>query len=68
MFLSVCNFDCSFNENLCTWSQIVTDAFAWTLNNESNSAQITDSSTKLTGNVVLEKKILNGKLFLNNLT
>ncbi|XP_037531508.1 zonadhesin [Nematolebias whitei] len=46
---TVCNFDCSFNGNLCTWSQMVTDAFAWTLNDESNSDQINGSSPKLTG-------------------
>uniref|UniRef100_A0A8C6LIQ0 Uncharacterized LOC107384021 n=1 Tax=Nothobranchius furzeri TaxID=105023 RepID=A0A8C6LIQ0_NOTFU len=26
----MCSLDCSFNNNLCTWSQMTTDAFDWT--------------------------------------
>ncbi|KAJ3594687.1 hypothetical protein NHX12_003994 [Muraenolepis orangiensis] len=50
-FLShpVCSLDCSFNGNLCGWSQAMTDAFDWTLEHGSTPTLMTGPSADHTG-------------------
>ncbi|XP_017288026.1 zonadhesin isoform X1 [Kryptolebias marmoratus] len=37
----ICNLDCSFDGNLCTWNQMITDSFDWMINNGSTPTQMT---------------------------
>ncbi|TNN43358.1 IgGFc-binding protein [Liparis tanakae] len=41
---SVCNMDCSFDSSLCSWSQMVTDAFDWTRRSGSTPTLMTGPS------------------------
>ncbi|MEQ2296328.1 hypothetical protein AMECASPLE_023686 [Ameca splendens] len=45
----VCNFECSFKNSLCSWSQMVTDAFDWTWNNGSTPTEMTGPSSDHSG-------------------
>uniref|UniRef100_A0A8D0ARM6 Zonadhesin-like n=1 Tax=Sander lucioperca TaxID=283035 RepID=A0A8D0ARM6_SANLU len=45
----VCNIDCSFNSNLCSWNQMITDAFDWTWQSGSTSTLMTGPSADHTG-------------------
>ncbi|MEQ2273288.1 hypothetical protein XENORESO_002078 [Xenotaenia resolanae] len=44
-----CNFECSFKNSLCSWSQMVTDAFDWTWNNGSTPTEMTGPSSDHSG-------------------
>ncbi|MED6278316.1 hypothetical protein CHARACLAT_022506 [Characodon lateralis] len=45
----VCNFECSFKNSLCSWSQMVTDAFDWTWNSGSTPTEMTGPSSDHSG-------------------
>ncbi|KAF7648840.1 hypothetical protein LDENG_00151050 [Lucifuga dentata] len=45
----ICNFDCSFDSNLCNWSQMITDAFDWTWHSGSTPTLMTGPSADHTG-------------------
>ncbi|XP_073347782.1 uncharacterized protein [Pagrus major] len=45
----VCSIDCSFNSNLCSWNQMVTDAFDWTWQSGSTPTLMTGPSADHTG-------------------
>ncbi|XP_040911979.1 zonadhesin isoform X2 [Toxotes jaculatrix] len=45
----VCSLDCSFNSNLCSWNQMVTDAFDWTWHSGSTPTLMTGPSADHTG-------------------
>ncbi|XP_039999689.1 MAM and LDL-receptor class A domain-containing protein 1-like [Xiphias gladius] len=45
----VCNLDCGFNSNLCSWNQMTTDAFDWTWQNGSTPTLMTGPSADHTG-------------------
>ncbi|XP_054888696.1 LOW QUALITY PROTEIN: zonadhesin-like [Poeciliopsis prolifica] len=45
----ICNFDCSFQNGLCTWQQMITDAFDWERNNGSTPTEMTGPSSDHTG-------------------
>ncbi|XP_032421822.1 LOW QUALITY PROTEIN: zonadhesin [Xiphophorus hellerii] len=45
----ICNFDCSFQNGLCTWRQMITDAFDWERNNGSTPTEMTGPSSDHTG-------------------
>ncbi|KAK0137138.1 MAM and LDL-receptor class A domain-containing protein 2 [Merluccius polli] len=45
----MCSLDCSFNGNLCDWSQTMTDAFDWTLEHGSTPTLMTGPSADHTG-------------------
>ncbi|KAK5607966.1 hypothetical protein CRENBAI_007409 [Crenichthys baileyi] len=45
----VCNFECSFKSSLCSWSQMVTDAFDWAWNNGSTPTEMTGPSSDHSG-------------------
>ncbi|XP_035994021.1 zonadhesin isoform X2 [Fundulus heteroclitus] len=45
----ICNFACSFTTGLCTWTQMVTDAFDWTRSNGSTPTEMTGPSSDHTG-------------------
>nr|XP_046264922.1 zonadhesin-like isoform X2 [Scatophagus argus] len=45
----VCNIDCSFDSNLCSWNQMVTDAFDWTWQSGSTPTLMTGPSADHTG-------------------
>ncbi|CAJ1072158.1 zonadhesin-like [Xyrichtys novacula] len=45
----VCGLDCSFDSNLCSWSQMVTDAFDWTWHSGSTPTLSTGPSADHTG-------------------
>ncbi|XP_034411592.1 zonadhesin-like [Cyclopterus lumpus] len=47
--LRVCNIDCSFDSNLCSWTQMVTDAFDWTRQSGSTPTLMTGPSAGHTG-------------------
>ncbi|XP_014865087.1 PREDICTED: zonadhesin-like isoform X4 [Poecilia mexicana] len=47
--LQICNFDCSFQNGLCTWRQMITDAFDWERNNGSTPTEMTGPSSDHTG-------------------
>uniref|UniRef100_A0A096M1D9 Zonadhesin-like n=1 Tax=Poecilia formosa TaxID=48698 RepID=A0A096M1D9_POEFO len=47
--LGFCNFDCSFQNGLCTWRQMITDAFDWERNNGSTPTEMTGPSSDHTG-------------------
>ncbi|KAK3534605.1 hypothetical protein QTP86_016752 [Hemibagrus guttatus] len=40
-FSPVCAFDCNFDNNLCTWSQLATDVFDWTRHSGPTSTALT---------------------------
>ncbi|KAM8849735.1 uncharacterized protein AB9W97_021314 isoform 2-T2 [Spinachia spinachia] len=42
--LPICNMECSFDSNLCSWNQMVTDTFDWTWQNGSTSTPMTGPS------------------------
>nr|XP_040028075.1 zonadhesin isoform X2 [Gasterosteus aculeatus aculeatus] len=42
--LPICNMDCSFDGNLCSWNQMVTDTLDWTWQNGSTSTPMTGPS------------------------
>ncbi|KAM6919975.1 uncharacterized protein PEZ65_012019 [Lycodopsis pacificus] len=44
-----CNIDCSFDSNLCSWNQMVTDAFDWTWHSGSTPTLMTGPSAGHTG-------------------
>ncbi|XP_053507428.1 MAM and LDL-receptor class A domain-containing protein 1 isoform X2 [Ictalurus furcatus] len=44
-FSPVCTFDCNFDNNLCTWSQLVTDVFDWTRHSGTTSTAMTGPSS-----------------------
>ncbi|XP_068197093.1 mucin-2 [Antennarius striatus] len=46
---SVCDFHCNFDNNLCGWNQMLTDAFDWTWQNGSTPTQNTGPSADHTG-------------------
>ncbi|XP_070774889.1 uncharacterized protein [Enoplosus armatus] len=46
---SVCNIDCSFDSNLCSWNQMITDAFDWTWQSGSTPTLMTGPSADHTG-------------------
>ncbi|TKS79904.1 LDL-receptor class A domain-containing protein 2 Skeletal organic matrix MAM and [Collichthys lucidus] len=46
---SVCNFDCSYDSGLCSWNQMVTDAFDWTWQSGSTPTLMTGPSADHTG-------------------
>ncbi|GAA6112174.1 MAM and LDL-receptor class A domain-containing protein 1 isoform X1, partial [Tachysurus ichikawai] len=41
----VCTFDCNFDNDLCTWSQLATDVFDWTRHNGPTSTALTGPSS-----------------------
>ncbi|MCI4390787.1 hypothetical protein PGIGA_G00126870 [Pangasianodon gigas] len=41
----VCTFDCNFDNNLCTWSQLATDVFDWTRHSGPTSTAMTGPSS-----------------------
>ncbi|XP_071398227.1 zonadhesin [Centroberyx affinis] len=43
------NLDCSFDSNLCRWSQMITDAFEWTWRSGSTPTMMTGPSADHTG-------------------
>ncbi|XP_027875279.1 zonadhesin isoform X2 [Xiphophorus couchianus] len=45
----ICNFDCSFQNGLCTWRQMITDAFDWERNYGSTPTEMTGPSSDHTG-------------------
>ncbi|KAG7229284.1 hypothetical protein INR49_012942 [Caranx melampygus] len=45
----VCNLDCSFDRNLCSWNQMITDAFDWTWQSGSTPTQMTGPSADHSG-------------------
>ncbi|XP_034082028.1 zonadhesin-like [Gymnodraco acuticeps] len=45
----VCNLDCSFDSSLCSWSQMITDAFDWTWQSGSTPTLMTGPSVDHTG-------------------
>ncbi|KAM4557411.1 zonadhesin [Fundulus diaphanus] len=45
----ICDVACSFTNGLCTWAQMVTDAFDWTRNNGSTPTEMTGPSSDHTG-------------------
>ncbi|XP_035490599.2 zonadhesin isoform X1 [Scophthalmus maximus] len=45
----VCNLDCSFDSNLCSWNQMITDAFDWTWQSGSTPSLMTGPSADHTG-------------------
>ncbi|XP_030259603.1 zonadhesin isoform X3 [Sparus aurata] len=45
----VCSIDCSFDRNLCSWNQMVTDAFDWTWQSGSTPTPMTGPSADHTG-------------------
>ncbi|XP_035526323.1 uncharacterized protein LOC118334508 [Morone saxatilis] len=45
----VCNIDCSFDSNLCSWNQMITDAFDWTWQSGSTPTLLTGPSADHTG-------------------
>ncbi|XP_038574073.1 zonadhesin-like isoform X2 [Micropterus salmoides] len=45
----VCNIDCSFDSNLCSWNQMITDAFDWTWQSGSTPTFMTGPSADHTG-------------------
>ncbi|XP_036940657.1 zonadhesin-like isoform X2 [Acanthopagrus latus] len=45
----VCSIDCSFDSNLCSWNQMVTDAFDWTWQSGSTPTPMTGPSADHTG-------------------
>ncbi|XP_068594204.1 uncharacterized protein wu:fb63a08 isoform X2 [Cebidichthys violaceus] len=47
--LPICKIDCSFNSNLCSWNQMVTDAFDWTWQSGSTPTLMTGPSAGHTG-------------------
>ncbi|XP_031711228.1 zonadhesin [Anarrhichthys ocellatus] len=47
--LPICKIDCSFDSNLCSWNQMVTDAFDWTWHSGSTSTLMTGPSAGHTG-------------------
>nr|XP_040028078.1 zonadhesin isoform X5 [Gasterosteus aculeatus aculeatus] len=47
--LPICNMDCSFDGNLCSWNQMVTDTLDWTWQNGSTSTPMTGPSADHTG-------------------
>jgi hypothetical protein len=49
LFVIVCSLDCSFNGNLCGWSQAMTDAFDWTMERGSTPTLMTGPSADHTG-------------------
>ncbi|XP_028283392.1 zonadhesin isoform X3 [Parambassis ranga] len=46
---AICNLDCSFDSNLCSWSQMITDAFDWTWQSGSTPTLMTGPSADHTG-------------------
>ncbi|XP_065810092.1 mucin-2-like isoform X2 [Labrus bergylta] len=46
---TLCGLDCSFDSNLCSWSQMITDAFDWTWNSGSTPSLMTGPSADHTG-------------------
>uniref|UniRef100_A0A3B4XQK3 Zonadhesin n=1 Tax=Seriola lalandi dorsalis TaxID=1841481 RepID=A0A3B4XQK3_SERLL len=44
-----CNLDCSFNRDLCSWNQMITDAFDWTWQSGSTPTLMTGPSADHTG-------------------
>lgn len=49
MFPVVCSYECSFDSNLCSWSQMMTDAFDWTWTSGSTPTLMTGPSADHTG-------------------
>ncbi|KAM7379278.1 hypothetical protein PAMP_004843 [Pampus punctatissimus] len=47
--LPVCNLNCSFDSNLCSWDQMITDAFDWTWQSGSTPTLMTGPSADHTG-------------------
>ncbi|KAG7526493.1 zonadhesin-like isoform X1 [Solea senegalensis] len=45
----VCNFSCSFDNDLCSWNQMITDAFDWTWHSGSTPTPMTGPSADHTG-------------------
>ncbi|XP_041848416.1 uncharacterized protein LOC121644508 [Melanotaenia boesemani] len=45
----ICNLDCSFDGSLCSWNQMVTDAFDWTWHTGSTPTNMTGPSADHTG-------------------
>ncbi|CAB1460147.1 unnamed protein product [Pleuronectes platessa] len=45
----VCNLGCSFDNNLCSWNQLLTDVFDWTWQNGTTPTLMTGPSTDHTG-------------------
>ncbi|KAK5859922.1 hypothetical protein PBY51_021438 [Eleginops maclovinus] len=45
----ICNIDCSFDSSLCSWSQMITDAFDWTWQSGSTPTLMTGPSADHTG-------------------
>ncbi|XP_018532272.1 zonadhesin isoform X2 [Lates calcarifer] len=45
----VCSLDCSFNSNLCSWNQMITDAFDWTWQSGSTPTLMTGPTADHTG-------------------
>uniref|UniRef100_A0A3P9CXZ6 MAM domain-containing protein n=1 Tax=Maylandia zebra TaxID=106582 RepID=A0A3P9CXZ6_9CICH len=48
-FPLVCNLDCNFDSNLCSWDQTITDAFDWTWQRGSTPTLMTGPSADHTG-------------------
>ncbi|XP_077413210.1 uncharacterized protein LOC144043438 [Vanacampus margaritifer] len=45
----VCSLDCSFDRNVCSWNQMITDAFDWTRQSGSTPTLMTGPSSDHTG-------------------
>ncbi|XP_061653129.1 zonadhesin-like [Phyllopteryx taeniolatus] len=45
----VCSLNCSFDRNICSWNQMITDAFDWTWQSVSTPTLITGPSSDHTG-------------------
>uniref|UniRef100_A0A3Q4HK08 MAM domain-containing protein n=1 Tax=Neolamprologus brichardi TaxID=32507 RepID=A0A3Q4HK08_NEOBR len=45
----ICNLDCNFDSNLCSWNQMITDAFDWTWQRGSTPTLMTGPSADHTG-------------------
>lgn len=56
LFPLVCNYECSFDSNLCSWSQMMTDAFDWTWTSGSTPTLMTGPSADHTGGWLKNKE------------
>ncbi|KAK2822357.1 hypothetical protein Q5P01_022422 [Channa striata] len=48
-FQATCSLDCTFDNNICSWTQMITDAFDWTWQSGSTPTQMTGPLADHTG-------------------